>query len=367
MLRLAHNLSILNSQLLMMTLSHIFISSLATAAMIGSSDPIVIGIGGIAGLLPDVDGSKSPAGRVLFPLAKYLERRFPHRSFTHSILASIVLSAICYGFSYAGWLSNDYAHAIIIGYTFGYLADLVTKSGIQMLYPASLRCVVPGNRNLRLSTGSNVEYAILVVVLALLILVLNINTRGGMTSTLNDLLGTPRGVAELMNKKGGSQIIVTVEGAKTFDRSRVNDRFAVLDQKDQGTFIVHPLDRPSELYQVSNKPDGSQIYAERITAMEGQKIKIKSQFIRFNDEEIRPKLRELSQISTAQIYLTGSIEIEDAAELAIESNPQQYLSIIKRGSKLELNHCPLETFTNLIGDTWGTGQIAVKTIYVFGS
>ena len=350
-----------------MTLSHLAISGLATAAIIGSSDPIVIGIGGIAGLLPDVDIAKSPAGRVLFPLSKYLEKHFPHRSFTHSILASLVVGSACYGFSYAGWLSDDYAHGIVIGYTFGYLADLVTKSGIQMLYPASLRCVVPGNRNLRLSTGSNVEYAILVVVLAMLILVLNINTRGGMTSSLNDLLGTPRGVAELMNKKGGFQIIVTVEGARTFDRSRVKDRFAVLEQKDQGTFIVHPINRPSELYQVSNKPDGSQIYAERITATEGQKIKIQSQFIRFNDEEIRLKLSELSQISTAQIYLTGSIEIEDAAELTIESNPQQYLSIVKHGSKLELNHCPLEMFTNLISDNWGTGQIAVKTIYMFGN
>ena len=254
-----------------MTLSHIFISSLATAAIIGSSDPVTIGIGGIAGLLPDVDITKSPAGRVLFPVSKYLEKHFPHRSFTHSILASIVLAALCYGLGYAGWLSNDHAHAVVIGYTFGYLADLITKSGIQMLYPASLRCVVPGNRNLRLSTGSNVEYALLVIVLTLLILVLNINTRGGMTSSLNELLGTPRGVAELMNKKGGSQIIAMVEGVRTFDRSRVQNRFAVLDQKDQGTFIVHPVDRPNELYQVSNKLDGSQIYAERITVQKDRK------------------------------------------------------------------------------------------------
>jgi inner membrane protein len=351
----------------MMTLSHIFISSLATAAITGSSDPIAIGIGGIAGLLPDVDGAKSPAGRILFPVSKYLEKHFPHRSFTHSILASIALSAICYGFSYAGWLSIAHSHAIIIGYTAGYLADLVTKSGIQMLYPASLRCVVPGNRNLRLSTGSNAEYAILTIVLGILILVLNINTRGGMTSTLNEMLGTPRGVAELMNKKGNSQIIVMVEGARTFDRSRVHDRFAVLDQKDRNTFIVHPLDRPQDLYQVSNKPDGSQIYAERITAHEGQKIKIQSQFIRFNDEEIAPKLLSISQTAGAQIYLSGAIEIEDGADLTIDINPDRYPVIVKRGSKLELDRCPLETFTNLIGDTWGTGQIAVKAIYTFGN
>jgi hypothetical protein len=181
------------------------------------------------------------------------------------------------------------------------------------------------------------------------------------------MLGTPRGVADLMNKKGSSQIVVMVEGARTFDRSRVHDRFAVLDQKDRNTFIVHPLDRPQDIYQVSNKPDGSQIYAERITAKEGQRIKIQSQFIRFNDEEIASKLLTLAQTAGAQIYLSGSIEIEDAADLAIDINPDRYPIIVKRGSRLELNHCPLETFTNLIGDTWGTGQIAVKVIYAFGN
>jgi inner membrane protein len=351
----------------MMTLSHLAISGLATAAISGSSDPIVIGIGGIAGLLPDVDVTKSPAGRVLFPISSFLEKRFPHRSCTHSILASLVVGAACYGFSYAGWLSSEHAHAIEIGYTFGYLADLVTKSGVQLFYPASLRCVVPGNRNLRLSTSSNWEYAILVIIIALLLLTLNINTRGGMASALNEVLGTPRGVQELVNKKGGShQVVVTVEGVRTFDRSRVHSSFAVLDQKDISTFIIHPLDRPNELYQVSNKPDGSQIFAEHITAKVGQRIKTQLQTVVFTDEELRSKLIPLTQ-TTAQTYLSGSISLEDPEELTIASNPQQYPSIVKRGAKLELDRCPLDTLANIVGDTWGTGQLTVKTIYTFGS
>ena len=95
----------------MMTLSHLAISGLATAAIAGSSDPIVIGVGAMAGLLPDVDITKSPAGRILFPLSQFLEKRFPHRSCTHSILASLVVGSACYGLSYAGWLSHHNAHA----------------------------------------------------------------------------------------------------------------------------------------------------------------------------------------------------------------------------------------------------------------
>jgi inner membrane protein len=351
----------------MMTLSHLAISGLLTATILGSSSPIVIGVGAIAGLLPDVDIGKSPAGRILFPLSRFLEKRFPHRSCTHSIVASLVVAAGVYGLAYAGILHIKLAHAIVIGYTAGYLADLITKSGIQLFYPASLKCVVPGNRNLRLSTGSNWEYAILIFIIGLFVLMLNINTRGGMAFTFNEILATPRGVQELLDRKGGThQIIALVEGVRTFDRSRVRESFVVLDQKDAGTFIVHPVNRATELYQVSNRPEGDrQIFSERITASVGQRIKTQVQFVRFEDEEIRPKLVAITQTEAADIYLTGSIAIEDADELKIEINPQHYPFMVKRGGKLELDRCPLEKLIDISSDLWGTGQLTVKTIYSF--
>jgi inner membrane protein len=350
----------------MMTLSHLAVSGLMTATILGSSSPIVIGVGAIAGLLPDVDIGKSPAGRILFPISRFLEKRFPHRSCTHSIVASLFIAAGVYGLAYAGILHIKLAHAILIGYTAGYLADLITKSGIQLFYPASLKCVVPGNRNLRLSTGSNWEYAILIFIIGLFVLTLNINTRGGMAFTFNEILATPRGVQELLDRKGGThQIIALVEGVRTFDRSRVKESFVVLDQKDAGTFIVHPVNRSSELYQVSNRPESDrQIFSERITASVGQRIKTQVQFVRFEDEEIRPKLVALTQVA-ADIYLTGSIAIEDADELKIEIDPQHYPFMVKRGGKLELDRCPLEKLIDISNDLWGTGQLTVKTIYSF--
>ena len=136
----------------MMTLTHLAISGLMTSLIVGTADPTIVSVGAIAGLLPDVDISKSPAGRILFPLSSFLEKRFPHRSCTHSILASIALGSVVYGLAYSSLISWRLAHAIEVGYTSGYLVDAITKSGIQLFFPANLRCVVPGNRNLRLST-----------------------------------------------------------------------------------------------------------------------------------------------------------------------------------------------------------------------
>jgi inner membrane protein len=158
----------------------------------------------------------------------------------------------------------------------------------------------------------------------------------------------------------------TVDGVRTFDRARIHNSFAVLKQKDVGTFLVHPIDRPNELYQVSNRPDGDrQIFAERITGSVEGRIKTQLQTIQFSDEEIRPKLFAL-QSPSAQVYLSGSIEIEDPEELSIESNPQLYPSIVKRSSKLELDRCPFDRLLELSIDLWGTGQLTVKTVCSFG-
>jgi inner membrane protein len=357
----------------MMTLTHLAISGLMTSLMVGTADPLVVSVGAIAGLLPDVDLSKSPAGRILFPISSFLEKRFPHRSCTHSILASIVVGAVVYGLAYGSVISWRLAHAIEIGYTFGYLVDLITKSGIQLFFPTTLRCVVPGNRNLRLSTGSNWEYGILVLVVAALLLVLNINTHGGMGFTFNEILATPRGVQELMNQKGNThQVLVHIDGVRTFDRARIQDDFVVVEQRDANTFTIHPPSKPDELYQVSNKADmGHQIVSERITGKVGRRVTTKIESVTWVDEEILPRLEQTierearhqgGRYPNAMMYLTGSIEIDDPEQISIQAKPQQLATAIKQGRKLEFNSCPLTVALNLLREQWGSGQVRIRVI-----
>jgi inner membrane protein len=92
----------------MMSLTHLTVSALSAAIVLGIADPIVLGAGAVAGLLPDVDVAKSPAGCILSPLSRWLEQRFPHRS------------AGSYGLANAGIFSIQIASAIAVGYTAGY-------------------------------------------------------------------------------------------------------------------------------------------------------------------------------------------------------------------------------------------------------
>jgi inner membrane protein len=349
----------------MMTLSHLAISGLMTGLILGTADPVVLTIGACAGLLPDVDISKSPAGRLLPPISWYLEKRLPHRSCTHSVLASVLVAIGVYSLAYLGVIPRSIAHAVEIGYTFGYLVDLTTKSGIQLFFPATLRCVVPGNRKLRLSTGSNWEYAILAVVLALGMMVMSINTRGGLASTFNEILATPRGIQEILSKHGSTnQVVVHVEGVRLIDRVRVSKSFGVLEQRDANTFVVYDLQQPQELYQVGSRlePD-NQILSERITGQVGRAGGMKIETVSWADEEIVGKLGALrDRYAGAQIYLTGSIEVEEGEEVRYVGRPYELVTLVRRGNRVELNSCPLGEAIGVLGEQWGTGQVRVRII-----
>ena len=87
--------------------------------------------------------------------------------------------------------------------------------------------------------------------------------------------------------------------------------------------------------------------------------------MQFEDEEIRPKLVAIARTEATDIYLTGSIVIEDTDELKIEIDPQHYPLMVKHGGKLELDRCPLEKLIDISTDLWGTGKLTVKIIYKF--
>lgn len=80
----------------MMGVSHLLLCGTATSLILSTANPVILTVGAAAGLLPDVDISTSPAGRVLPWVSRWLERRFPHRSCTHSFAASLAIAFVTY-------------------------------------------------------------------------------------------------------------------------------------------------------------------------------------------------------------------------------------------------------------------------------
>lgn len=127
-----------------------FVLTATLAAICGEnvvSSPTAIGVCVIASLFPDIDNPSAPVGFILKPIAKVINRRYGHRTITHTIWALLFSTLILY---------TCHFHALI--WFFGYLShlilDMVTLQGVPLFYPVFKNaCVMPARREMRYRTG----------------------------------------------------------------------------------------------------------------------------------------------------------------------------------------------------------------------
>ena len=108
----------------------------------------------IASVLPDIDHTKSWIGKCCYPLAKWINRRYGHRTITHGfpmMIAVIVLSSFIEGLYF-----EELTFSTIIG--LGYLShitfDMCTLQGVPALYPFNKSpFILIGNPENRIRTG----------------------------------------------------------------------------------------------------------------------------------------------------------------------------------------------------------------------
>jgi inner membrane protein len=104
-------------------------------------------------ILPDVDHLKSPIGKLFYPIAKWLNIKFGHRTITHSLIffAGLIL-AVSSIESFSG--SSNITLICVFAYFSHLIFDMVTKQGIPLFWPFMRNpCVIPGNPELRLKSS----------------------------------------------------------------------------------------------------------------------------------------------------------------------------------------------------------------------
>ncbi|WP_138984645.1 metal-dependent hydrolase, partial [Crocosphaera watsonii] len=84
----------------MMGLTHSAIAAASVSFALGEVSPLVTGLAIIGSQLPDLDTSTSLIGQVCFPISSFIEDRFPHRSITHSLLATAFFALLSFPLYY---------------------------------------------------------------------------------------------------------------------------------------------------------------------------------------------------------------------------------------------------------------------------
>jgi inner membrane protein len=135
-------------------------------------------------ILPDVDHLKSPIGKLFYPVAKWLNLKYGHRTITHSL--------ICY-FSLFGLVAaienlsgGDGNISLVFGFSYfsHLLFDMLTKQGVPLFWPFMRNpCVIPANPDLRLkSSHLQTEATVFVIFIFLGLTCQNLFAQGFWTS-----------------------------------------------------------------------------------------------------------------------------------------------------------------------------------------
>jgi endonuclease YncB( thermonuclease family) len=164
-----------------------------------------------ASLLPDADHPRSWLGRRLGSTSEYLNRRFGHRGFLHSLTALMLITVVLGAPLWPITGSPATAVAVFVGFGSHLFADTMTLGGVRLFWPHRGIAVFPGRDEYRVVTGSGSETVFLVVVLVLAVLFFFVS-RTGFDGLLYHLGGADQVYGRVTKVTDGDTVSVEVYG-----------------------------------------------------------------------------------------------------------------------------------------------------------
>ena len=291
----------------------------------------------LGAIIPDVDHPKSIIGKILFPISIPLERRYGHRTMTHSLFGwaiFTVIFAVLIGLisflpqiSAWGWadLPIRWIAAFSISYFSHLILDMFNRRGSQMFWPDSGRDVIPRNPKFRPESGSRIEVLIFLILLALMFMAFPIS-KYGIGSSLRWLLATPGSAIEEF-KSMKTHAYLDFKGIMGETREPVAGYGEILDVSNKRLVILYN----GNVYTISDELSAD-IFASHVRVKKTA-IPIKTKKKEFKNES-RDYL--LSQIPKGGL-ISGTVHLPEGMEITFPPNPGVYKTMEQKGNDLILS------------------------------
>lgn len=337
-----------------MSITHAAIATTATSIALSTPNAFVLGIAIVGSQFPDCDSTESIAGKIVYPIAHFIEERFPHRTITHSFASSMVLAIVSAPLIYFGqW---QFWAALNIGHFCGWFSDCFTKSGVAAFYPSPSRLVIPGNPRARLRTQSPAEYWVLGITVFLAVASINLSSAGGITEQFaKSFFPSAQTTATLFEKYGATQeIVVAVKGIHNRTSQAIEGRYTVLEAS---TFdLLTQSQQNGKLYKIGN---GSEVQIRPLTIRTelGDRITITADEVSLKDIAVSDWVKRLPQ----NAYISGSLLLDDMEAVRIPLEIESYASLRAFSGQVELNNARPSQIGAVLGEFWiETGGAIVK-------
>ncbi|MDJ0544749.1 MAG: metal-dependent hydrolase [Microcystis sp. M53601_WE4] len=102
--------------------------------MIGTADPMALGLAVLGSQLPDIDTTTSTIGKIFFPISSFFEDRFPHRSIIHPLLTTGLIAAVSLPIGHFFLVNWFTAIALSLGHLLACFSDCFTPAGSTITF-----------------------------------------------------------------------------------------------------------------------------------------------------------------------------------------------------------------------------------------
>ena len=329
----------------MMALTHSVLSAAGVSLILSTANPLHLALAIAGSQLPDLDTSTSTVGQILFPISHWIENRFPHRSVTHSLIATIAIAFVSaplyFYFDWKTWLCLPLGHLISC------FSDVFTKQGVQLFWPHPAWCISVSNPNKRIKTGGTGEYWVLAIAIVTLVVAINLSGAGGPTALVGSSLGLRSNATDIYQKNAGTNhIYAEVTGTFASDSSKADGKYFTVAQEGNEFVLLNK----QGIFKT-----GTNIIVSRLTVTTGKPASSSIQSLEFDEEEFN-----IATVPNTLILLTGMLTVDEPEVIKPLTNPKELETAKVSADKITFNYCSIEQATKLLSGQYITGSLEAK-------
>ena len=302
----------------------------------------------VASLGPDVDLPTSKVGRLLFWLSVPLERRFGHRTVTHSAVGLLVVALIA---SPLWWVRPLYFWCVLGGYWSHLWIDMLNVRGADLFWPSPIRVVAPGNRNWRMEVGSKAEMVLLSVLLLLTVALYPLSHLGFRDALQAVVRSFDISVEQYQRQIGTHWYDLDLVASDNLTLARVACRCPVVGLWKGGFVVLHE----GQPRAVGKSEAHHNLLPISARLIQGEPLTVQSVKVDMRGRSLRWLLGKIDQRRV--YYLSGEIQ---TARIEPVANIDRYQPIIYSGQTMTLRYARAQELGPWLDLVAARGEVFVQ-------
>ena len=308
----------------------------------------------VTSILPDIDHPPAKIGRLFWFVAVPLERRFGHRTLTHSLVA---LGALALVTSPLALIQPPYWGCVVGGYWSHLWLDMVNIRGVDLFWPSPVRLVTPGNRNWRIQVGSKAEMILLAVLLSLTVALYPLSHLGFRDALQAMLKSFDIAVEQYARQIGTHWYDLELMASDNLTLERVTCRCPVVGLWKGGLIVLHE-GKPRAVGKSQAQHNLLPVSARLI---EGEPLRVVAERINMAGRTLRGLINRIDP--DRPYYLLGEVEISDGKTPALAGrldSLERYNPAIYQGGILALHYARAQELQPWLDRVAVRGEVVVQ-------